>query len=353
MSWLPDIWGGVRRNIEANKAATEYSAAQVAAVRLTAQGELAQDYFQLRALDMDYKILMSGVAAYKKTLELTKHQYQVGTASLANVVQAEAQLKTAEAQAIDTRVNRALFEHAIAVLIGQPPAAFSIPFLPMNRAPPRIPIEVPSTLLERRPDIAAAERQVAQANAQVGVAIAAFFPVLNLTATGGYQSNKLSRLFSLPTSYWSLAANLTETLFNGGLRIAQTRAAKAVFFQAIYNYRQTVLAAFQNVEDNLSTLRVLEEEEKVAAAAARAQKIAMNLSLEDFKAGTAAYTQVLIAEVNYYIALQTAADINGRRMVAASNLIMALGGNWHAGNIAVATHISMRKLEHLVKPTVP
>lgn len=329
-TWEPDIWGSVRRMVESKKASAQASLAQLAATRLSAQAMLAQLYFQLRTLDRDQVLLNHNVRNYQKILELTHSQFKAGTASLANIAQAQAQLKAAQVLAIDNGVNRAQYEHAMAVLIGQPPAHLALLPKMMILKPPRIPPEIPSALLERRPDIAQAERQMAATNASIGVAIAAYFPVLGLTATGGYQSNQLRRLFTKPQLLWSIGAQLAETVFDGGLRNANVKIARATYFQAVATYRQTVLAAFQNVEDNLSTLRILENEAITQNQAVAAARLALRLVMDDYKMGTAALIDLLNAQVTLYTAEKNASDIAGRRMVAAVGLITALGGGWDA-----------------------
>lgn len=329
-SWVPDLWGGVRRQVESNKASAQASAAQLAGVRLSMQGTLAQDYFQLRALDADQKLLNNTVIAYQKALRLVKDQHAAGVASLADIAQAQAQLKTAQALAIDNGINRAQFEHAIAVLIGQPASTFSLAPKVITLNPPTIPVAVPSTLLERRPDIAQAERQMAAANALIGVAIAAYFPTLTLSGSYGYETFDFAHWISQPALFWSVGPQLAETIFDGGLRRAQVAAARASYRQMVATYRQTVLAAFQNVEDNLAALRLLRSEAAVQHQAVAATKFSLKLLLSQYQAGTVAYTNVIVAQNAAYSAQKTESDIAGRRMVAAVGLIMALGGGWDA-----------------------
>ncbi|OJV85741.1 MAG: RND transporter, partial [Gammaproteobacteria bacterium 39-13] len=292
-SWAPDIWGSVRRTVEGAVAGAQASAAEVAATRLLAQASLAQFYFELRGLDGDQKVLDDTVKNYQKLLRITQNQYKAGTASRANVLQAQSLLELAEVQAIDNGILRAQYEHAIAVLIGVPPAEFCIDANPIAFTPPFIPAALPSTLLERRPDIAQAERLVKQANAQIGVAIAAYFPVLTLTETGGYNATKLANLFSKPAQFWSLGAQLADTLFDGGLRSGQVEAACATLHQTVAQYRQTVLTAFQDVEDNLAALRILNEEFNKQKQAVNTATAALDVVLNSYKAGTAAFADVL------------------------------------------------------------
>ncbi len=335
-TWEPDIWGAVQRMVEAAKAGAQASAAELAAVRLSSQALLAEDYFQLRALDSAQVLLDNTVVAYQKTLKLTRQQFTAGIASLADIASAEALLETARAQAINNGISRAQFEHAIAVLIGQPASLFSIPCEPLNVTPPPIPVEVPSTLLERRPDIAQQERLVAQANANIGVAIAAYFPTVTLSGNGGFNTTVFPKLLTKPSLLWSFGPQVTETIYDGGLRYYQVLAARATYSAAVAGYRQTVLAAFQNVEDNLAALRLLASEAKVQDLAVAAAKTSLKLTIADYKAGTTNYLNVMTAEVTAYTAEQTAASIAGQRMVAAVGLIAALGGGWDACTLAGA-----------------
>jgi NodT family efflux transporter outer membrane factor (OMF) lipoprotein len=332
-TWAPDLWGSVHRMVEANKANAQATAAQLAGIRLSSQATLAQDYFELRTLDSDQRLLDAIVVGDRKTLDLVLHSYRMGVTSGADIAQAQLTLKTEQAIAVDNGILRAQFEHAIAVLIGHPPATFSLPQQPINREPPPIPLELPSTLLERRPDIAQFERQVAQANAQVGVAIAAFYPVLSLTGTSGFQSNSLNKLFSFPSFFWSIGSQLTQYVIDGGLRLATAAAARYAYQSTVALYRQTVLAAFQNVEDNLASLRILAQEEEQNAQALEAAKTAEELEISDFHAGTVPYSSVITAQINAYTAEKNAVDTNGRRMIAAVGLIEALGGGWDAASL--------------------
>src|SRR6202158_3586005 len=263
VSWELDIWGRVRRNVEANQATAQASAADVASVRLSMQAELAMDYLELRGLDAQSKLLEATIVAYQQALDLTTQLFKGGAASEADVVQAQAQLKTTQAQAIDIGVQRAQLEHAIAVLVGQPASIFSIPLSPLAALPPPVPVGVPSQLLERRPDIAGAERRVAAANAQIGAAEAAYYPTVTLSAAAGFEASNFSKWLTWPSRFWSLGAAVSETVFDGGLRGALTDQARAAYDATVASYRQTVLTAFQEVEDNLAALRILEEESRV------------------------------------------------------------------------------------------
>jgi NodT family efflux transporter outer membrane factor (OMF) lipoprotein len=335
-SWAPDIWGAVSRSVESSVANAQASAAQVAAVALLTQASLAQYYFELRGLDGDQRVLNETVNHYKKLLQITTNQYRAGTVSRANVLQTQSQLELAEVQAIDVGILRAQYEHAIATLIGVPPSCLTIS--PQNKIlrPPAIPLEIPCTLLERRPDIAQAERSVASANAKIGVAIAAYFPVLTLTGTGGFNSTSLSTLFSKPAQFWSLGAQLADVIFDGGLRRGQVDEAKAVYCQTVAQYRQTVLAAFQEVEDNLVALRILAlEREKQAEAVKTAQK-SLDVVLNGYKAGTIPFADVLNAEITLNTAEKGLIDIAYRQMIAAVILIRALGGGWDVSHLSSA-----------------
>ena len=274
-SWEADIWGRIRRSVESAEASTQAAAGDLASARLSAQASLAQDYFQLRGLDSQKQLLDDTVNAYAKSLQLTRNRYAAGVAAKADVVQAQAQLKTTEAQALDVGVQRAQLEHAIALLIGKPAAQFSLPPAPLNAVPAVVPAGVPSQLLERRPDVAAAQRRVAAANAQIGVAQAAYFPDLTLSASGGFASASFAQWLTVPSRVWSLGPALAATLFDAGRRRALTDQAIANYDAEVAAYRQTVLSAFVEVEDNLAALRILEQEAQVqdeALQAARANR---------------------------------------------------------------------------------
>ena len=333
-SWEPDLWGKIRRTVEAGEAGAQASAADLEAIRLSIQATLAQDYFQLRALDSQKQLLDETVIAYQKSLELTKNRYAGGVASRADVLQADTLLKTTQAQAIDIGIQRSQTEHAIALLIGKPASTFSSPVSPLITAPPVIPVGVPSELLERRPDIAAAERRVASANAQIGVARAAYYPALTLTASGGFQGSHLSNWLSWPNRVWSLGSAVAETVFDAGLRSALTDEARAAYDATVASYRQTVLTAFQEVEDNLAALRILEEEALVQEEAVDASRKSLEVTMNQYKAGTVSYLNVIVAQTAKLNNERTAADIAGRRMVASALLTKALGGGWSVSSLA-------------------
>jgi NodT family efflux transporter outer membrane factor (OMF) lipoprotein len=330
VSWTIDVWGRVRRLVESGVASAQASAADLEAIRLLAQAELAQDYFQLRTLDAQKKLLDETVIAFQKTLELSQNRYASGVASRADVLQSETQLKATQAQAIDVGVQRAQLEHAIALLVGKPASFFSAPVVPLRAEPPAIPIGVPSELLERRPDIAAAERSMAAANAQIGVARAAYFPTVTLSAAGGYESVELSKWLTWPSRFWSVGPAVSGVLFEGGLRRAQSAAARAAYDGTVAAYRQTVLIGFQEVEDNLAALRILEEEARVQEEAVKAARQSLAIAINQYKAGTVSYLNVLVAQTVLLNNEAATLAIQNRRMSASVLLIKALGGGWSA-----------------------
>ncbi|GLU35853.1 efflux transporter outer membrane subunit [Trinickia caryophylli] len=343
-SWEPDLWGKVSRTVSAERAAEQGAAADLANARLSAQATLAQTYFQLRALDSMQKLLDDTVKAFEEALRLTQNQYAQGVAARADVIQAQTQLQSAQATAIDNGVARAQDEHAIAVLVGEPASTFSIPPTPLEAEPPEVPLELPTALLERRPDIASAERKTAAANEQIGVAIAAYFPSLTLSAQGGFQSSVLSNLLQLPSRFWSVGPSLAATLFDAGLRRAQTEAARAAYDQQVATYRQTVLTAFQEVEDNLASQRILAREIIVQREAVASAKQALAIVTNQYKAGTVGYVSVLTAQTTAFSAEQKLATLAGQRMVSSVGLVKALGGGWSvaagAADTASATGVA-------------
>ena len=332
--WELDLWGRVRRTVESNEANAQASAADLAAARLSAQAALASNYFLLRVLDAQKQILDDNVAALQRSLDLTKNRYAAGVAAKVDLVQAETQLKSTLADAIDTGVQRAQLEHAIAILIGKPPAAFSLPPTPLAVTMPAIPPAVPSALLERRPDIAAAERTVAAANAQIGVAKAAYFPALSLSGTLGSRAADASQWFTVPSRFWSIGPALSLPLFDAGLRRAQTRQGVAGYDATVAEYRQAVLTGFQEVEDNLAALRILEEEAKVQEDAVRAARESVILTNNQYKAGTVSFLNVAVVQASQLNNERAAMVTLGRRLVAAVILVKALGGGWSAAELA-------------------
>ncbi|MCC8402089.1 efflux transporter outer membrane subunit [Paraburkholderia sp. MMS20-SJTN17] len=327
-SWEPDLWGSVTRSVNAQRAGQQGAAADLANARLSAQATLAQTYFLLRSLDSTQKLLDDTVEAYQRSLQLTQNQYAAGVAARSDVIQAQTQLQSAQAAAIDNGIQRAQDEHAIAVLIGVPASTFSLPPMPLTATPPAVPAQMPSALLERRPDIASAERKAAAANEQIGVAIAAFFPSLTLSATGGFENSVFSQLLTLPSRFWTLGPQLAGTIFDGGLRKAQTEAARATYDADVATYRQTVLAAFQDVEDNLASLRILEQEIVVQRQAVDSARQALAIVTNEYKAGTVGFVNVLTAQTTAFTAEQKLETIAGQRMVSSVGLVKALGGGW-------------------------
>ena len=335
VSWELDLWGRVRRSVEANAASLKASAADLAAIKLSTQATLAQSYFQLRVFDEQQRLLDDTFAGYERSLKLTQNQYAVGVVAKADVVQAQTQLKSAQAQAVDTGIQRAQLEHAIAVLLGKPPSEFSIAPAPLLAVvPPPSPPGVPSTLLQRRPDIAAAERRMAAANAQIGVAEAAFFPSLTISASGGFQSSSFADWISLPNRFWSVGPAAALTLFDGGARSAQTDQAVAAYDENVALYRQTVLNAFQDVEDNLVQLRLLAQEAQLQDEAVAAAQESVRLATNQYKAGTVSYLNVVTAQNAAYANQRTALTVLNARLAASVLLIKALGGGWTDGEAA-------------------
>ncbi|HEX4597410.1 MAG TPA: efflux transporter outer membrane subunit, partial [Burkholderiaceae bacterium] len=329
-SWEVDLWGGLRRSLEAARATQGASAADLAGTTLSLQGQLVADYLSLRVADEQRHLLEDAVDAYEKSLQLTESRYRAGVAARSDVTQAQAQLEATRAQAIDVRISRAQFEHAIAVLIGKAPADFSIEPKPYQLLFPAVPALLPSALLERRPDVAAAERRTAAANAQIGVATAAFFPTLTLDASGGYSAPSGASLFSIPFRVWSLGPALAEKVFDAGARSAARDQAVASWDAATATYRQTVLAALQSVEDSLASLRILAQESVVEAAAVKAAQESLELTISQYKGGTVSYLNVITAQTTELTSRQNALAIDGRRAAATVQLIQALGGGWEA-----------------------
>jgi NodT family efflux transporter outer membrane factor (OMF) lipoprotein len=326
--WEPDLWGQVRRTVEQARANAQASAALLANVELSLRAELAADYFQLRGLDSQKELLDNTVKSYEDYLQLTQIRFKGGVATESDVALAQTQLETTRAQDIDVGVARAQYEHAIATLIGTPASSFSLPPMPLGQQIPPIPIGVPSQLLERRPDIAGAERQVDAANAQIGIAIAAYYPNVSLTGSGGFASGNPGTLIQGPSEMWSLGASAVELLFDAGRRHAITNQARDAYEQQVANYRQTVLAAFQDVEDNLAAIRILDQESAQQGAAVAAAERSLNISTNRYKGGVTTYLEVLTAQTTQLSNQRTQADIATRQYVASVQLIRALGGGW-------------------------
>ncbi|MFI3157535.1 MAG: efflux transporter outer membrane subunit [Methylococcaceae bacterium] len=333
-AWEPDLWGSVRRQVESGEATAQASAATLQALRLSTQAALAQNYFQLRALDAQIKLLNDTAGTYEKTLKISQNRYAVGVAAKSEIVQAELQLESARAQAVSLGVQRAQLEHAIAMLIGKTPAELSIPQAPLSSLVPPVPLSIPSQLLERRPDIAAAERRVAAANAQIGVAKAAYFPTLSLAATNGQQSNKLVNLLTTAARYWALGpAAVALPLFDGGARGAQMQQAIDAYDAGVAAYRQTVLSSFQEVEDNLAALRILEQEMQVRNKAVESAHKAVLLTTNQYQAGTVGYLEVMVVQAAALSNEITAVVAQGQRLNAAVLLVKALGGGWNTSEL--------------------
>ena len=332
VAWAPDLWGGIRRQIESSGAQAQASAANLANVKLSLQGTLAVTYFQLRGIDLQAQLLRSTLDAYTQSLQLTQVRFKGGLATDSDVAQAQAQLEGTRAQLIDLGVQRAQYEHAIAVLVGQPPTGFHIAEQPLAGDPPSIPTGLPSELLQRRPDIAAAERQVAAANAQIGVARAAYFPNITLGAQGGFESGAVSQIFSSSSSQWNVGPSASETVFDAGRRKAQADYALAQRAQATALYRQQTLLAFRD-EDQLASLRVLEQEAMVQQRAVDAAKRGTSLSLLRYKNGLATYLEVLTNQTIELTNERAAAALVARRIVASAQLQLALGGGWNTSQL--------------------
>ena len=330
-SWTPDIWGSIRRTVESDVANAQASAADLAAARLSAQATLAADYFQLRVNDELKQLLDAEVAGFDRSMQITRNRYNAGVAARTDLASATAQLENARAQSIAAGVQRAQFEHAIAVLIGKAPADLTITPSKIADDIPVTPPDLPSVLLERNPTIAAAERSMAAANARIGVAVAGYYPTITLGASYGQQSSMLSTLFSAGSSLWSFGlTSINAPIFNGGLTAAQVAEARATYDQAVAQYRQAVLTGFQQVEDQLAAVRILEQQAAVQGAAVAAAREAEQLALNQYRAGTVDFTTVVTAQATSLSNQETAVNIRQSRLVASVNLIQALGGGWDA-----------------------
>ena len=333
VSYEADVFGRVRHTVEAARSNAQASAADFESVSLSLHAELALDYFMMRTLDAEEQLLNSNVTSFEKALELTQNRYKGGVASAVDVAQAQTQLENTRTQAIDVLIQRAQNEHAIAALTGQPASTFSIPQAAWNTPPPAIPPGLPSELLERRPDIAAAERRLAAANAQIGVARAAYFPVFSLTGSGGFESTSISTLIQGPSGFLSAGASAVVTAFDVGRRRAISEQARAAYDESEANYRQSVLTALQEVEDNLATLRILNDEAKAQEAAVAAAEHSLQLSTNRYKGGVVSYLEVTTAQSTALADERAAVDILRRRMTASVSLIKALGGGWNSANL--------------------
>jgi len=339
-SWEPDLWGKLSRTVESDVATAQADAAALASARLSIQTTLAEDYIQLRVLDQKQQLLNNAVEAYRRSLKISTNKYAVGVAARSDVILAQTQLDSTRAQSIDVGVQRSQLEHAIAVLVGTAPSAFSIAGRPAaDLAVPAIPAQMPSSLLERRPDVAQAEREVASANARIGVQTAAYFPAISLTGDLGYQSSRLSKIFEAPFRFWSLGGQVSDALLDWGQRHDQVLAARAVYNGSVANYRQVVLTAFQQVEDNLSGLRILAEEAAVEDVAVNEAAEAARISQNEYNAGTVDYTTVVTAEVTELNNRESALAILEERLVSSAALMAALGGGWDASDLPSAGQV--------------
>lgn len=328
VSYELNAWGRVSKSVESYREQAQASAADLAVVNLSMHATLAVDYFAARTLDAEEKLLRDTVAQYEQAYQLNQDRYEGGLASEVDVEQARTILETTRAQMVDVGVARAQYEHAVAVLIGKPPANFTLPALPLTTPPPAIPVGIPSELLERRPDIAASERLVASANAQVGLAKTAYYPLVNLFGTGGFDSGSITTLLQGPSGFWAVGASAAVTLFDVGRRRALNDQAKAAYDASVASYRETVLTAFQQVEDNLAALRVLEHEAGVQATAVEAAQKSLDLSNTRYEGGVTNYLEVITAQNAALSDELTAVNILGRREASAVLLIEALGGGW-------------------------
>ena len=333
VSYELDVWGRVRRTVSASREEAQATAGDLATVNLSLHAELAYDYLELRSADAQKKLLDDTVKAYQDALQLTVNRFEGGAAPKSDVAQAQTQLQATMVQDTDIAVQRAQFEHAIAILIGRPPAAFSLPAAPLNLAPPDISSGLPSQLLERRPDIAAAERRIAEANDQIGIARAAYFPTITLGASGGFEGNSITNWLTWPSRFWAVGPSLAETLFDGGRRRATSTAARANYDATVANYRESTLTAFQQVEDNLAALRILSQEAQQQKEATASAEESLQIFTNRYIGGADPYLQVLTAQT---IALQNErndVDILRRRMDASVLLVKALGGGWTVSDL--------------------
>ncbi len=328
VSYTVDFWHRIRNTVAANAFSAQASAADLATSRLSLQSELATDYFEIRALDSQEAILQDTLNNYRGSLQLTQALFRAGIDSEQDVTQAKNQLDTATAQAIDLGVSRATFEHAIATLLGKAPANFSLPVGTFNANPPQVPVAVPSLLLERRPDIASSERRVASANAEIGVARAAYYPNVSLSASGGFETSSFTQWFTWPSRFWSLGPTLSQTIYDGGARRGQNEQAQASYDAAVANYRQAVLTAFQAVEDNLSSLRILSQEVAQEQTAIESSAHYLALALTRYRTGVDSYLNVITAQTTVLTNRETKVQTQLRAMTSSVSLMLALGGGW-------------------------
>jgi NodT family efflux transporter outer membrane factor (OMF) lipoprotein len=347
------LWGRVRNTVRGATYAAQATSADLENVRLSVEAELAVDYYELRAQDELKQLLDSTVAAYRESLNLTQVQLKSGIGTDEAVAQAEAQLEATQAQDTNLGILRAQYEHAIAVLVGETPSTFSIPIEPLNANPPAIPVGLPSDLLERRPDIAASERAIAQANTQIGIAKAAYYPNVTLSATGGFGSASIADWFTWPSRFWSVGPSLAETIFDGGLRKGTLQQSRALYDQTVANYRQTVLTAFQQVEDNLAALRILSEDIQEQDAAVQSAQRSLHEATVRFEAGIDPYLNVLNAQTVVLNTQQAAVNFRAQQMVASVQLIKALGGGWDTAQLPSPSQLKTNNSSGSNSPTPP
>jgi len=345
-SWTLDLWGRIRNSVKASVYAAQVSAADRESVRLTEQAEVAVDYFSIRTQDAQQALLDETVKAYQDSFDIEKERYDAGLSSNEDVKQAETQLETAQAQSVDLGILRAQYEHAIALLVGKPPAEFSLPAQALEANPPAVPAEMPAQLLERRPDIAAAERSMAEANANIGVAKAAYYPTITLSAAGGFEAVSAASWFTWPSRFWAIGPGAAETLFDAGARRGALQQAQAAYDQTVAQYRQTVLAGFVQVEDNLAALRILAEEIKKQDAAVASAQANLALATDRYKAGVDPYLNVITSQTTLLSNQRTALDLRMEQMTDSVQLIEALGGGWDAAQLP-----SPKDVRAGIKPT--
>jgi NodT family efflux transporter outer membrane factor (OMF) lipoprotein len=341
-SWEPDLWGKVRNTIHEAQYNAQLSAADLENEKLTEQASLAMFFFELRGQDALQKIFDETIEADKKSVELTRARYETGVDDQISLVQAQNALESAESAGTDLGIARAQFEHAIAVLIGTTPSSFAIPVKPLDAAPPVIPVGVPSQLLERRPDIAASERAMAAANAQIGIAVAAYYPNVTLTGTGGFQSSSIKNLLTLPSGFWSVGPSLSETIFDAGLRRAAVQQFLALYNGNVASYRQTVLTAFQQVEDFLAAVRILSKQIQQQIAAEQSAERYLELARARYYTGVDTYLNVLVAQTTLLSDQQTLASLRTQAMTASVQLIEALGGGWDRSQLPTPAEVSRK-----------
>ncbi len=343
ISWELDLWGKIRRQVESNEASAQASAADLANTQLSLESQLAVNYFQLRTLDAQRRVLDETARAYQRSLVLTENRHDNGIASGADVAQARTQLESTRAQATALGVQRAALEHAIAVLMGKPPAEFSLPEADLASTPPAIPVGVPSALLERRPDVAEAERNMAAANAAIGVAVSAWYPTVTLSGSGGFESGDVAKWLMWPSRFWSAGPSISETIYDAGRRSAQTDQARAAYDQAVADYRQTVLSSFQEVEDQLAALRILEQQADEQGRAVQAARDSVRLTTNQYEGGIVSYLSVVVVNAAALNNEQTAVSIQGQRLAASVQLVAALGGGWSAGELPSTSDLAAGK----------